>query len=65
MKDFYLYNYLQSDFFLQHGLSPIQIGKGNKDDIFVRFIRDDKSELVFNEWKERKYGIDTRLPREI
>ena len=65
MKDFFIYNYLQADFFLQHELKPIQIGKGNKDDIFVRYARNDKSEKVFDEWKEIKYGKDTRPAREI
>lgn len=65
IKDFFIYNYLQADFFLQHGLIPKQIGKGNQDDIYVRYTRNEKSEKVFDEWKEIKYGIDARPPREI
>ena len=63
IKDFFIYNCLQADFFLQHGLIPKQIGKGNKNDIYIRYTRNSKSEKVFDEWKEIKYGKDTRPPK--
>ena len=53
---FYIYNFVQAKFFINNGLKVIEIGKGSKGDIYHKFIRDEKSEKVFYEWKRRKYG---------
>ena len=64
LKDFFIYNYLQADFFIKNGLCPVGCGKGGKGDIFVRFRRDEEAERVFYEWRKLKYGEETMPPRE-
>ena len=56
MKYFYIYNYKQAKFFIDNGLTVIDIDKGKKNDIYHKFIRDEKSEKIFMEWKKNKYG---------
>jgi hypothetical protein len=53
---FYIYNYVQALFFINNGLEVLDIGRGNQKDVYYKFLRDDKSEQVFMEWKKRKYG---------
>lgn len=48
-RDFYIYNPVQANYFLQRGLIPVEIGK-LKRSTYVRFKRDSYSEEVFTEW---------------
>lgn len=54
MDYFYIYNIQQARFFLNKGLIPIDIGIGNRKEVFLKFIRDQKSEEIFFEWSNRK-----------
>lgn len=63
MKDFYIYNYLQADYFIKKGVLPVGCGKGSKGGIYVRFKRDKKSEDVQELWLKEKYGDSPRPPR--
>lgn len=56
VKYFYIYNFAQTKFFIDNGLRIIDIGKGSKQDIYHKFIRDEESEKVFMKWKQLKYG---------
>jgi hypothetical protein len=58
---FYCYNYQQSNFILQHGIAPVEIGRGNKGDIYVVFPRNEKFEEVFTKWIERGKEIKTAI----
>lgn len=58
-KCFYIYNPTQANFFYQNGVKIIEIGKGKKDDVYVKFTRDDASEKVFSEWIEKKKDIQS------
>jgi hypothetical protein len=50
-RDFYIYNPVQANFFLQKGLVPVEIGIGKKNKkVFIKFIRDENSQIVFDEW---------------
>ena len=55
MTYFYIYNYKQALFFLQNGLQVIDIDKGKQNQIYHKFIRDDKAEQIFMKWKQNKY----------
>ncbi|MBS4893830.1 MAG: hypothetical protein KHZ90_08645 [Veillonella parvula] len=52
-KKFYIYNFVQVDFFLQNGLIAIGAGIGKSGKPFVVFVRDQKCEEVFSRWCER------------
>lgn len=52
-KFFYIYNPHQANFYVLNGLEVIEIGKGNKGDIYVKFLRNEKSEEVFTRWSNR------------
>ncbi len=56
VKYFYIYNFAQTQFFIKNGLVIVDIGKGNKGDIFHKFIRCKESEDIFMKWKQKKYG---------
>lgn len=56
MNYFYIYNFDQVKFFLENNLKIIDIGKGNKGDVYHKFIRDTESEKIFMDWKRKKYG---------
>jgi uncharacterized protein (DUF1919 family) len=49
----YCYNPTQANYFLQNGLVPLEIGKGNKGDIYVLFSRSEKFEEIFSKWSQR------------
>ncbi|MED3562222.1 hypothetical protein [Bacillus xiapuensis] len=53
-KYFYIYNPNQADYFLKSGLQVIEIGKGAKGDIYIKFIRNEKSEEIFTQWCKGK-----------
>lgn len=50
MNYFYIYNLYQADYFIKHKVSPIEIGRGNKNHIYIKFVRDLDSEQVFKMW---------------
>lgn len=50
MNDFYIYNIIQAQFFLDCGLCPIGVGRGKKGDFYLKFIRNPKSEEIFSSW---------------
>jgi hypothetical protein len=50
-KDFYIYNMIQSNFFLSRGLSPVEVGFSSKNKkVYLKFIRNEASQKVFDEW---------------
>ena len=51
---FYIYNIKQAQFFLQNGLMPVDVGMGVEKDVFIKFVRDEQAENVFNQWVNRK-----------
>lgn len=53
---FYIYNFLQAKYFIDNGLTVIEISKGSKGDIYHKFLRNEQSERIFYNWKEKKYG---------
>ena len=55
-KFFYIYNPEQALYFIQNGASLMNIGKGSKGDTYYQFPRDDRHEVLFMDWKKRKYG---------
>ncbi len=63
MNYFYIYNLSQARFFLRQGLRPIDIGIGNKKEVFIKFLRDEESEKVFTQWIKRKDKTDMREGR--
>lgn len=52
-NDFYFYNITQCQFFIQNGVPVLDVGKGSKGDIFIKFPRNEQSEEVFSRWVER------------
>lgn len=50
MTFYYLYNLQQSLYFINAGLKVIEIGVGNKGDVYHKFERNAESEAVFTEW---------------
>lgn len=50
MKYFYIYNPDQANFFNSNGIPILEIGKGKKNDIYIKFPRDKKSDEVFSLW---------------
>ena len=64
-KDFlYVYNFKQAKFFANMGLPIIEIGKGKKGDIFLKFMKDEKSAKLYNLWKTmnpRGYKADESI----
>lgn len=53
VNDFYIYNMTQAQYFLDYGLCPVEVGKGRKGDMYLRFTRDSKSNKVFDLWCRR------------
>jgi hypothetical protein len=47
---FYIYNVKQADFFVKNNLQPIEIGKGNSQAVYIKFLRNDDSNKVFDMW---------------
>lgn len=52
-KYFYIYNLRQARFFMDHGLFTLEVDRGKRGDVYVKFLRDDKAEEVFGKWIER------------
>ena len=53
MDYFYIYNIRQARYFLNQELIPIDIGLGNRQEVFLKFIRDAKAEKIFAEWSNK------------
>jgi hypothetical protein len=53
-KYFYIYNPIQSNFFLKMGIPALEVGKGNNGNFYVKFPRNEASEMVFTVWCERR-----------
>lgn len=53
MGYFYIYNPDQANFFNLNGVPVLEIGKGKKNDIYIKFPRNEKSEEVFSRWIKR------------
>jgi len=49
---FYIYNLVQANFYISNGIKPLEVGKGNRGDIYLKFPRNEKSEEVFSRWIE-------------
>ena len=53
MNYFYIYNIEQANFFIKEGLSVVEVGIGKKKDVYIKFVRNYVSELVFTKWTNR------------
>ncbi len=51
-KYFYIYNPEQSDFFVKNGAPVLEVGKGKKKDMYIKFPRTSKEEEIFSRWVE-------------
>jgi len=49
-KYFYIYNVKQADFFVKNNLKPMEVGKGNTRAVYIKFLRNEESEEIFNQW---------------
>ena len=56
-KFYYIYNPHQANYFVMNGVSVLEIGKGNKGDIYIKFPKNEKSMEVFGRWVERCKSI--------
>ena len=54
MKYIYIYNFKQAMFFINNGLNVIDIARGSKGDVYIKFMRDEECERVFSLWMDRK-----------
>jgi hypothetical protein len=52
-KFYYIYNPHQANYFNLNGVPVLEIGKGSKGDIFIKFPKNKQSEEVFGRWVER------------
>ncbi len=54
MKEyFFIYNTKQATYFLESGLRALEVGL-NCGRVYVKFLRDERAEEVFNDWKVGK-----------
>lgn len=49
-RDIYLYNISQAQFFLEHGLCPKGVSKGQKGDVYLKFEHTEAAEAVWQLW---------------
>lgn len=54
MNDFYIYNLEQANFFIKEGVSVVEVGRGKKNDFYIKFLRNSLSNLVFDKWINNK-----------
>lgn len=52
-KFYFIYNPHQANFFNMNGVPVLEIGKGKKGDVYVKFPKNKYSEEVFGRWVER------------
>lgn len=52
-KYLYIYNVKQNDFFVNNGLHPINVGKGESGSVYLKYIRDEKAETILTLWKNK------------
>lgn len=60
MKYFYIYNFKQAKYFIDNGLSVLEIAKGNSGDVYHKFTRDETSERIFAQWNIDKINIQNQ-----
>ena len=53
MDYFYIYNPSQAEYFRNRGVEILEIGKGKKGDVFIKFPRTEESDIVFKDWIEK------------
>ena len=57
---YYIYNMLQSDFYIKNGIMPTGTGLGNKGDAYLIFKNTNKLQEVFARWNDIcKNGYET------
>ena len=49
----YIYNSDQGIWYITQGLIPIDFGTASKGDAYMKFIKNDKYELLFKKWCSR------------
>lgn len=62
-KYFYIYDLKQAKYFIDAGLKVLEIGVGSKGDVFLKFLRYDRSESVCTRWKEMSPNADAEVKR--
>ena len=50
----YIYNSDQGIWYIKEGLIPIDFGTASKGDAYMKFLRDEKYELLFRKWCSHK-----------
>jgi len=48
---YYIYDLIQVNWMLEQGCIPLQVGKGEKDDVFLKFPRTPEVEEIVYKWK--------------
>ena len=52
-NDFYIYNPIQSIYFIKNGLIPVEIGTGKLGHAYLKFERNKTCTRVFDNWCNR------------
>lgn len=52
-KYVHIYNFQQAEFYFSKGITPIKVGKGNKGDFYILFLKTNQLDSVFTEWCNR------------
>ena len=59
---YYIYNHKQAFYFIVKGkLIPVDIHKNKKGQLYHKFIKDDYSMKIFNNWCKRKQNAIIQL----
>jgi len=48
---YYIYDLVQVNWMLEQGCIPLQVGKGEKNDVFLKFPRTSEVEEIVYKWK--------------
>ena len=48
---YYIYDLVQVNWMLEQGCIPLQVGKGEKNDVFLKFPRTPEVEEIVYKWK--------------
>lgn len=54
---FYIYNLAQANYFISKGLVPLLVGKSSSGNVYIKFVRNEKAEMVFTKWCDGKENI--------
>lgn len=55
IKEFrYIYNMKQANFYIQQGLIPMEVGTGEKQDVYIKFKDSERLQEVFKKWMDRR-----------